>query len=51
VGKDGKAQEERRWVTENDRYNRQIKINKTSGTDTMRINERQQWDPLRPNGS
>jgi len=50
VGKDVKAQEER-WVRENDRCNRQIKINTTSGTDTMRINGRQQWDPLRSNGS
>jgi hypothetical protein len=40
VGKDAKAQKER-WVRENDRYSRQIKINKTSGTDTMRINGRQ----------
>jgi hypothetical protein len=51
VGKDEKAQEERRWVTENYRYNRQIKINKTGGTDTMSIKGRQQRDPLRPNGS
>ena len=38
MGKNAKAQEERRWVRENDRYNKQIKINKTTGTDTMRIN-------------
>jgi hypothetical protein len=51
MGWDVKAEEERRWVTEYERYNRQIKIDKTSGIDTMRINGRQQWDPLRHNGS
>jgi len=59
MGKDVKVQVERRWVTENDRYKRQININKTSGTDTIRINGRNQWDSngrhqwdsFRPNGS
>jgi len=51
MGKDVKVQEERRWVTENDRYKRQININKTSGTDKIRINGRHQWDSFRPNGS